>query len=121
MSPSHNPSESSTSILSGSPRWAGATTHAYPVEGAEEPINDVVSGNPIVVLPHLDGASVYSATVDGDVLEFELRDGDYADVSTGSVWSADGKAVSGALAGTSLEPVPSRTTFWFAMWVRFPI
>lgn len=96
------------------------TTHAYPVEGAEEPINDVVSGNPIVVLPGSDGASVYSATVDGEVLEFDLRDGDFVDVSTGSVWSADGKAVSGALAGTSLEPVPSRTTFWFAMVGAFP-
>lgn len=96
------------------------TTHAYPVEGAEEPINDVVSGNPIVVLPGSDGASVYSATVNGEVLEFELRDGDFVDVSTGSAWSADGKAVSGAHEGTSLEPVPSRTTFWFAMVGAFP-
>jgi len=96
------------------------TTHAYPVEGAEEPINDVVAGHPIVVFPGTSGASVYSATVDGDILEFELRDGDFVDAATGSVWSADGEAVSGTLAGTSLERVPSRTTFWFAMVGAFP-
>ncbi|MFP3883192.1 MAG: DUF3179 domain-containing protein [Actinomycetota bacterium] len=98
----------------------GGVTHAYPVEGAEEPINDVISGNPVVVFPGPGGASVYSAVVDGEALEFELREGRFADVSTGSVWSMDGEAVSGALIGTALEPIPSRTTFWFAMVGAFP-
>lgn len=95
-------------------------THAYPVEGVEEPFNDIVSGNPVVVFPSAGGGSVYSAVVDGDVIEFELGEQGFVDRLTGSVWSADGRAVSGPLEGTSLEPIPSRTTFWFAMVGAFP-
>jgi hypothetical protein len=96
------------------------TTHAYPVEGLEEPLNDVVSGIPIVVFPDSGGAAVYSALVDGEVLEFESGQDGFVDRSTGSVWSAGGRAESGPLEGTSLAPVPSRTTFWFAMVGAYP-
>jgi hypothetical protein len=36
------------------------------------------------------------------------------------VWTANGAAVSGALEGSRLVPVPSRTTFWFAFVGAFP-
>ncbi|MEA1903712.1 MAG: DUF3179 domain-containing protein [Actinomycetota bacterium] len=96
------------------------TTHAYPVEGLEAPLNDVVSGDPVVIFPNAGGASVYSSVVDGEVFEFESGEAGFTDLSTGSVWSPDGRAVSGPLAGTSLEPIPSRTTFWFALVGAFP-
>lgn len=96
------------------------TTHAYLVEDLEEPVNDVVAGNHIVVFPGSGGGSVYSAVVDGEVLRFELGADGFEDEVTGSVWSVDGEAVSGPLAGTSLEPIPSRTTFWFAIVGAFP-
>jgi hypothetical protein len=53
-------------------------------------------------------------------LEFERRGEDLVDVQTGSVWSAAGVAISGAMAGTTLAAVPSRTTFWFAFVGAFP-
>jgi Protein of unknown function (DUF3179) len=41
------------------------------------------------------------------------------DADTGSQWDAfDGRAVSGQLAGASLEEVPSSLAYWFA-WRAF--
>ncbi len=96
------------------------TIRAYPVDGLTDPINDEVAGNPIVIFPTGGGAAVFSAIVNGETLVFEQRDGELIDVDTGSVWAADGIAVEGAFVGTTLEAIPSRTTFWFAFVGAFP-
>ena len=93
---------------------------AYPVESLIDPINDEVGGNQIVVFPTEGGATVFGAVVDGDTLRFELRNGDFVDVETGSVWTSSGVAVSGTRQGATLTPFPSRTTFWFAFVGAFP-
>ena len=93
---------------------------AYPVENLIDPINDEVGGNEIVVFPTEGGATVFGAIVDGETLRFELRNGDFVDVDTGSVWTSSGVAVSGARQGATLTPFPSRTTFWFAFVGAFP-
>ena len=93
---------------------------AYPVENLIDPINDEVGGNEIVVFPTEGGARVFGAIVDGETLRFELRNGDFMDVETGSVWTSSGVAVSGARQGAALTPFPSRTTFWFAFVGAFP-
>lgn len=93
---------------------------AYPVENLIDPINDEVGGNEIVVFPTAGGATVFRAIVDGETLRFELRNGDFVDVETGSVWTSSGVAVSGARQGATLTPFPSRTTFWFAFVGAFP-
>lgn len=93
---------------------------AYPVENLVDPINDEVGGNEIVVFPTEGGATVFGAIVDGETLRFELRNGDFVDVETGSVWTSAGVAVSGARQGATLTPFPSRTTFWFAFVGAFP-
>ncbi len=93
---------------------------AYPVDGLIDPINDDVAGNPIVVFPTEGGAAVYQAIVNDETSVFELRDGDLIDAATGSVWTANGVAVSGPLEGVALAPVSSRTTFWFAFVGAFP-
>lgn len=95
-------------------------TRAYPVDGLTDPINDEVAGNSIVIFPTEGGGAVFSALVDGEALVFERQDGDLVDVTTGSVWSADGVAVSGVLDGTTIESIPGRTTFWFAFVGAFP-
>jgi hypothetical protein len=79
-----------------------------------------VGGEPIVVFPTDGGASAFSAIVDGETLEFRSTDGDLVDTATGSVWAPAGAAVSGPHSGTMLDPVPSRTTFWFAFVGAFP-
>ena len=98
----------------------GGVARAYPVESLTGPINDEVGGEPIVVFPTDGGATVFSAVVNGETLEFRHIDSDLVDIATGSVWTSAGVAVSGPLAGTSLKPVPSRTTFWFAFVGAFP-
>lgn len=93
---------------------------AYPVENLIDPINDEVGGNQIVVFPTEGGATVFGAVVDGETLRFELRNGDFVDVETGSVWTSSGVAVSGTRQGAMLTAFPSRTTFWFAFVGAFP-
>lgn len=93
---------------------------AYPVEGMTDAINDEVGGEPIVVFPIEGGAAVFSAVVDGETLEFLRTDARFVDSATGSIWTPAGVAVSGWHTGAALDPVPSRTTFWFAFVGAFP-
>jgi hypothetical protein len=95
-------------------------TRVYPVDGLTGPVNDEVGGRPIVVFPSEGGATVFSSLVDGATSEFQRRGATVVDVGTGSVWNPAGVATAGALAGTSLTAVPSRTTFWFAFIGAFP-
>jgi hypothetical protein len=99
---------------------AGGVTRAYPVKDAIDPINDDLAGEPIVVFPADGGASVFSALVDGKALQFERSDDGFVDVATASIWSPAGVATSGVHEGATLDPIPSRTTFWFAFVGAFP-
>jgi hypothetical protein len=98
----------------------GGITRAYPVEGRTDPVNDQVGDEPIVVFPVDGGAAVFSAVVGGEILEFGRGEAGFVDVATGSEWTPTGIAVSGVHEGTALTPIPSRTTFWFAMVGAFP-
>ena len=62
--------------------------------------------------------AVFSPTVDGAALTFEVRAGDIVDRETGSRWDILGRAVGGPLKGATLEPVVHGNDFWFA-WVAF--
>lgn len=95
-------------------------TRAYPVEALHQPVNDDVGNEPVVILPNEGGAAVFSPVVDGQLLEFDSGEDGFFDTTTGSLWTATGEATSGLLAGTSLERLPSRTTFWFALVGAFP-
>ena len=59
---------------------------------------------------------------DGVALTFAIdADGFIADDQTGSRWNIFGRAVSGPLAGTALEPVPGRIgQLWFSWAVYRP-
>lgn len=98
----------------------GDSVRAYPIERMDGPINDVVAGLPVLVLPVDEGAAVLNPVVDGATLVFEQLGETVVDQATGSTWTADGVAVAGELAGTRLEAFPSRTTFWFAFVGAFP-
>ena len=62
--------------------------------------------------------AVYRALAGGLALTFVKRGDLFEDRETGSRWNLFGEAVSGPLAGTSLEPVIHGTYFWFA-WAAF--
>ncbi|MFQ5553944.1 MAG: DUF3179 domain-containing protein [Acidimicrobiia bacterium] len=98
----------------------GGTARAYPVGLLEGPTNDRIGDVDLVIFPTEGGASVFSAVVEGVALEFRQAGGVIEDVGTGSVWDATGVTIAGELAGTRLDPIGSRTTFWFAMVGAFP-
>lgn len=76
---------------------------------------------PAVVLwsTEAEGAMAYRRTVNGQRLTFTPDAGRILDSETGSAWTVDGRAVSGPLAGTQLDPIDEAyVAFWFA-WAIF--
>ena len=112
---------------------------AYPLPDLADAgvVNDVVGGEPIVVLwgpgtasglgdvtvagGDLVGSAVVLSrtTSDESILEFEPAGaGRMRDTETGSTWNLDGIAIDGPMAGTQLDPIPNDQPFWFA-WAIF--
>lgn len=83
--------------------------------------NAVVDGEPLALFWNSNGAVgiVYRAELDGQRLTFEMVEFQRYDIETGSRWNIRGQAVSGPLAGRSLEHVKEAYVgFWFA-WAEF--
>ncbi len=109
---------------------------AYPFEflKAQGVVNDMVGGSGIVAMfdpqvqsPFRDtrgdswnsgAATLFSRTLAGKTLTFAMVDGTVRDTETGSEWTTTGMAVSGPMAGASLQPLPHGNYFWFA-WAVF--
>jgi len=119
---------------------AGDSAVVYPFSRLEQeaPLNDEVAGEPIVVAfdpdvaSALDTEQIAEGSDAGAAAVFERRLGDrvlsfeagpepaqFRDTATGSVWDSGGSAISGALAGEELTPVPSDDQFWFALAAFF--
>ncbi len=82
-------------------------------------INDFVGTTPIVLLSKYDQNSrIFQRTVGDTILEFVYDDGLLIDSETKSMWTYDGMAISGPLAGTILQRMPIHPGFWFE-WVAF--
>jgi len=100
----------------------GATAFPLEVTG-DGAVNAEVGGEPVVVFTGSEGRSVaaYSRVLDGRTLTFD-RSGErlFADQETGSTWDLAGRSVDGPLAGSSLERVNTRRSFWFAVAISFP-
>jgi len=110
---------------------------AYPYDVLREAnvINDVVSGEDIVVfwaegtasaldtnnIPdgrEVGSAVAYSRFLDSQIFDFEFKDGKILDTQTGSEWNIFGLAVAGELKDRQLSPVVSINHFWFS-WAAF--
>ena len=77
---------------------------------------------PIVVFwdSEASAAMAYRPSASGQVLTFEVMDGAFVDVETGSEWSLEGRALSGPLAGQRLAMIPEAyVSFWFAFSTFF--
>ena len=99
-------------------------SRAYPLRLlGDTAVNDRVGGEPIVVFSSADGPSgtAYRPRAASQDLTFDAVEGVFRDRETGSDWGMDGRAVAGPLAGSRLDGVPSRYTFWFAYVAAFPI
>ena len=80
------------------------------------------SEEPIVVFWDSGAAAAmaYRPSAVGQDLTFEVRDGAFVDVETGSEWSLEAKALSGPLAGQRLGMIPEAyVSFWFAFSTFF--
>lgn len=93
---------------------------AYPLSKIEEHvINDDLAGRPVLIASHYPFMTrVFDRTVDGQVLEFEYKDGVMTDRQTGSVWGFDGVATDGEMTVKRLQRLPLDQGFWFE-WVAF--
>jgi len=110
---------------------------AYPYETLQEVgvVNDTVAGQEIVIFwmegtasaldastlsagKDVGAANSFSRQVDGETLTFRFEDGRILDDQTDSEWDVLGRAVSGTMEGTQLEPVVSINHFWFS-WAAF--
>ena len=58
--------------------------------------------------------------VEDQPLTFLFEEGEIHDQQTGSTWNMAGKAVAGDLAGSQLEPLATRSSFWFSLVAAFP-
>ena len=57
----------------------------------------------------------------GESLTFEVGDGTFVDLETGSQWSIEGKALSGPFVGKSLDKIAEAyVSFWFAFSTFYP-
>jgi hypothetical protein len=94
----------------------GTTVVAFWQPGALSPLDSVF----IIGSANVGAAAAFLPLASGERLTFEARDQEIVDVQTGSVWNVLGRAVSGPLKGTALEPVLSGNHFWFAWGVFKP-
>lgn len=101
----------------------GAEARAYPLTAPDRAVSaDTVGGRDIVVFSEPDGpsATAFEPLAGGQRLSFEVRAGRLVDRETGSTWDLAGRAVAGPLQGEQLPPVPTRTSFWFAIVAAEP-
>jgi hypothetical protein len=102
---------------------SGGDVRGYPLTGSEpQAISDTVGEQAVVVFTDPQGptGAAFEPLASGRALGFAVRDGEFVDRETGSVWNLAGEAVSGQLSGAQLPAVPSRTTFWFAIVAAEP-
>ena len=99
----------------------GGEAKAYPQSRvlAQAPLHDRVGDRPIVLVLGPDGVSVraYEARLGGRQLELvkpaEGPSGEVLDLSMGSRWNFQGRAISGPLTGGQLTPVYLLKDYWF--------
>jgi hypothetical protein len=88
-------------------------------------IVDQVGGVPVLLHLGADGATFYAydatplgATADFIHIEATKNPREFRELTTGTVWSEDGIAVAGPLAGTRLKLLPAYQEFWHS-WRTF--
>ena len=91
--------------------------------GGPRVVHEVADGEPVVVFwsSEAQAALAFWSSLDGQPLTFEVRDGRYVDVESGTKWGFDGLGLSGAMAGRRLPQIhEAYVAFWFA-WATFTV
>jgi hypothetical protein len=87
--------------------------------------NGELADRPVAIFSVSDGPGGAAFFADPEAAEegrltFEFDGANWLDEKTGSRWDLGGRAIDGPLAGTALERVPTRATFWYAFVAAFP-
>lgn len=94
---------------------------AYPVAAiGDGALADTLGGEDIVVFVRDGAGAAFRAGAGGQALTFTAAAGRFTDDQTGSEWDFAGRALAGPLAGSQLEPVAAKTSFWFAVVAAEP-
>ncbi len=100
-------------------------TKAFPLDALRRArvVNDELGGKPVLIVhqPSSDTTTAFVARANGKALTFEAANADASslvDRETRSRWNAYGACVSGAMKGSTLEPVILEPEYWFA-WSEF--
>jgi len=97
-------------------------TKAYPRElFTQQPLlHDELGGVPVLLVQdaHSQMIRAFDRRVGERVLQFEMEGDGLRDLGTSSLWSFEGEALKGELAGRQLRELSLIPTFWFA-WVAY--
>ncbi len=89
-------------------------SRAYPLEETiKQVIHDDIAGNPIVIFQN--GLNAGAFELEKTHSSFTLKGNDFKDEATNTLWDLSGRAIEGPLVGSSLKPLPVKTTYWFAI------
>jgi thiol-disulfide isomerase/thioredoxin len=112
-----------------------AVAYPYDVMQDQKVVNDTVGGEPIVLFWQAGTASALDAnrvaegedvgtvvafkrTLGGEVVTFEVQDGEIVEPESGTTWDVFGQATSDNDGPQELEPVVGINHFWFS-WAAF--
>lgn len=101
----------------------GDQVYGVPLNTTEIEARTITKDGTLVVVfltPVGPSSAIYISSIDDRKLDISLQGGQFVDMETGSVWDFSGAAVSGPLQGSQLDPVPSKTTFWYALVAAEP-
>ena len=102
---------------------ADGVRRAYPLALLGDAIvHDTLGQTPVAIFSQADGpgGAAYSPRLGGRELTFYLEEDQIRDRETGSAWNLAGRALSGELAGSELQPLPARSTLWFSLVANYP-
>ncbi|MFQ5946721.1 MAG: DUF3179 domain-containing protein, partial [Anaerolineae bacterium] len=101
----------------------GDEARAYPLsELGRGAFMDTLAGRDIVVFADPEGpyGAAFVPQAGDQPLTFSGGGDLFTDVETGSLWDLSGQATDGPLAGSRLEPLPVKTSFWFSLVAAEP-
>jgi hypothetical protein len=82
-------------------------------------VNDKIGDQNVVIVSTIPNmARAFDSNVDGEILEFTIKDDKITDIQTKSVWDVEGRATSGELKNKQLKRLTYDPGFWFE-WVAF--
>lgn len=93
-------------------------TIAVPIAEQAAVASFVLAGQPIVVLVENGVGAAFAGTLEGQPLQIEAIDGRFTDSRTGVSFDLAGRSTGDS--ELVLEPVASRSSFWFAIAAAFP-